>query len=61
MLRPLAGAWPEQILAVKNRQKYRWLEHSIEGRSMIGVFHKWPEHSVKRLGNLEKDTSEKIT
>ena len=54
MLRPMAGAWPEQILAVNKIQKYRWPEHSIIGRSMAGAFRKW-------LGNLEKDTSEKIT
>ena len=39
MLRPMAGAWPEQILAVNKIQKYRWPEHSIIGRSMAGAFH----------------------
>ena len=37
----------------KKIQKYRWLEHSIIGRSMAGAFRKW-------LGNLEKGTYEKI-
>ena len=37
MLRPAAGAWPEQILAVKKIQKYRWPEHYISGRSMAGA------------------------
>ena len=41
-------------LAVKNIQNYRWPEHFIDDRSMAGVFHKWTEHSVKWLGNLER-------
>ena len=45
MLRPVAGAWPEQILAVKKIQKYRWPEHYISGRSTAGALKKWPEHS----------------
>ena len=40
MHRPVAGAWPEQILAVKQIQKYRWPEHYISGRSMAGALKK---------------------
>ena len=34
MLRPMAGAWPEQILAVKKNTKV----------SLAGAFHNWPEY-----------------
>ena len=61
MLRPVAGAWPEQILAVKKIQKYRWPEHYISGRSMAGALKKVAGAFQKWLGYLEKDTSEKIT
>ena len=47
-------SWPEQILALKKIQKYRWPEYYISGRSIAGAFRKW-------LDNLEKDTSERIT
>ena len=50
----VAGVWPKQILAVKKTQKYHWPEHYISGRGMAGAFWKW-------IGNLEKDTSKKIT
>ena len=57
MLRPVARAWPEQIMAVKKIQ-------SIAGRSIKEVAGVWPEHLKKVAGaltNVKKDTSEKIT
>ena len=62
MLRPVAGAWPEQILAVKKIQKYCWPEHYISGRSMAGALKK-VAGALKKSGRSisEKGTSEKIT
>ena len=60
MLWPVAGAWPEQILAVTKIQKYPWPEHYISGRSMARALKKVAGAFWKWLGNLENDTSEKI-